>query len=849
MLASIGVLPGAAGQTSGGYNLLPNSSFMSVRSGYWPDWWNWYNALGNDAIKLDECWQLADENYVPGTRSVKLSAGAKIQTSYLRILFQKGIPLTFSAWLKSDRPDTKVKLVIYQDGWNALDVAEVSVGLDWQRCHLTATPGKRSTSQHNFVHISLEGPGTLWVNAPQLEEGAACTEWKPCLKDRRRNADEEAETPAEPQFAIPRIDCTKIDTAPVIDGTLDDDAWKQAAAADTFMRLDETAAAKYATDAYICRDDDSIYVGFRCHEPDMDRIRAKATLRDSTDLFRDDSVEILLSANEDGSDYLRFAANAAGTKVDSKGFTMFFDTDWDCATATGDAFWSVEFRLPFSSLVRPLQPGTPWRLNLARFRAPPKEEEYSAWAPVIRTFHDFAHFGLLRGVVAEVGRIGTETLDTGELAAYFDRSFYTREPEAQLFIDAPGGTAVHLRFNGTERQETLPATRLLAIDLSTVSHGKYLAEVAIDERRANLLLRKLVPKENMVKIDRLHRIFLVDEEPFIPVGSTVNVKAVNMQADLGLGSGWVNMHEAVTAQSQERLRNQLDAASRRGMKLIIWYMNYALLDDPAEYQAELLELVRAFKDHPALLGWFVFDEPRSNIQWLKGLCEAVREADPYHPPFVNWCDRGHGWTREMGDVSGDVNCLDGYYINAYDYTPNEAFREIGGHCTDMTADAGRRGNVVAYINGIYGWASAIREPSPAENRFVTYVSLIRGARMLLYYNWGPPANPALLASFKPLCREIKTLTPIVAADEVKEKVVCDNDRIDYTAFQTEDGITIIALNTDENNEQATFRIEGSRGEAIVLFEDRKRRIEDGSFRDTFLPIERHVYRVAGAAQE
>ena len=839
LLIAVLLQPAAAGQSSSGFNLLPNAGFQRVRSGYWPDWWNWYSALGNKNIDLDECWQVVDEHHVPGTRSIRLSNGAQAQTSFLRILFQKDMPLTLSVWMKGDRPDTKVSMVIYQDGWNAINkVSEVTVGTEWQRRHVTVTPAKKSVSQHNFVKIGLAGPGALWVNAPQLEEGSAPTEWKLSLKDTARQ--DEAQEAAEPKFAIPKIDCLKIDRAPVIDGILDDEAWN-AAATDHFMRLDENAPAKYATDAAICRDDENVYVAFRCHEPEMDKLTAKATLRDAVGVFQDDCVEVLLSANEDGSDYLRFAANAAGTKVDSKGFTAFFDTEWDCATAKGDGFWTVEFRLPFSSLVRPLQPGSAWRLNLARFRARPKEEEYSAWAPVIRTFHDFAHFGFLYGMVAEVGRPDAEQAPSGTLVAYLDRSFYTTETEANLFVDAHEGTPVRLTFNGTERKETLPATQLLPIDVSAVSVGGYPIEVASGERRAELALKKLAPKEGAVKIDRVHRMFLVDEKPFIPIGSNVSAKSVKLQADLGLSSGWTNMHEAFTQDAQEKVRAALDAAQERGMKIIVWYQDYALTDDHAKWQAELLNVVNMFKDHPALLAWFVFDEPVSNIQWLKGLCDTVREADPYHPVFVNWCDRGHGWTRDMGDVTGDVNCLDGYYINAYDYTPHEAFLKIGGHCTDMSADARTRGNVVAYINGLYGWASAIREPSPEENRFVTYVSLIRGARMLLYYNWGPPANPALLDSFTPLCREIRTLTPVVAGSEVREKVACDNERIDYTAFEAPDGLYVIALNTDENDEEAIFQIQGTTGEASVLFEDRSAIVTDGSFYDRFKPLERHVY--------
>jgi len=167
----------------------------------------------------------------------------------------------------------------------------------------------------------------------------------------------------------------------------------------------------------------------------------------------------------------------------------------------------------------------------------------------------------------------------------------------------------------------------------------------------------------------------------------------------------------------------------------------------------------------------------------------------------------------------------------------------------MTADAKREGRAVAYINGVWGWTEAIRETSPAETRFVNYVSLIGGARVLLHYTWGPPMNMALRESFPGLSQEMAALTPVVAGPEVKEKVTCDNPRIDYTAFQAKDGLYVIALNTDENEETAKFHVAGAKGEASVLFEDREQGIQGGSFHDTFKPIERHVYRIAGVARE
>ena len=847
VLVLVGMLvqSGAAGeQSSPGYNILPNAGFMKVRSGYWPDWWNWYNALGNKNINLQECWQLVDEHHVPGTRSVRLTNGARVQTSYLRVYFQKDTTFALSAWLRSERPDTKVEM--YIGGWDPInEVKEVTVGTEWKRYHVTGTTTSKKAKP--LVIIGLLGNGPLWVNAPQLEEGSAPTKWKLSLRDAPGEPD--AEGSPEPKFAIPKIDCLKIDKAPVIDGVLDDAAWQEASAAAPFMRLDESTSARQQTDVYVCRDDEAIYVAFRCHEPEMDRLTTRQTLYDAVGIFQDDCVEVFISGNEDGSEYLRFASNARGTKLDSKGFTKFFDTEWTCATGKGEDFWSIEFRLPLSSLERPLQPGSPWRINFCRFRARPKEEEHSAWAPVVRTFHDPQHFGFIYGIIAQVSRRTTEEAPAGTLVAYLDRSFYTTEDKAGLYVDAPAGTAVQITLKGAGREETLSSSGLAQIDLSALAPGEYPIEVAVDNRRAGLVLKKLSPKANAVKIDRVHRIFMVDDKPFVPFAVSGHAKHLKQQADLDFTCTYAVFHRAFDDEGQKRLRELLDTAESLKMKVIVWYSNHEFIDDHAGWERELLEIVETFKDHPAVLAWWVFDEPVSNIKWLKGLCESVNKADPYHPVFVNWCDRGHGWTTDMGDVTGDVNCLDGYYINAYDYTPNQAFEMIGGHCTEMTADARKRGNVVAYINGIHGWATAIREPSPEENRFVTYVSLIRGARMLLYYNWGPPANPALTESFRPLAGEMQTLAPIVANPEVKEKVSCDNERIDYTAFQAKDGLYIIALNTDENDETATVRVQGAEGQALVLFEDRRRGIEGGSFQDTFKPIERHVYRIAGAARK
>ena len=561
-------------------------------------------------------------------------------------------------------------------------------------------------------------------------------------------------------------------------------------------------------------------------------------------------MEVFISPKADGSDYLHLAVNPLGSQFDARGHVKSFDTSWECKAVVKRGFWSVEFAIPFSSLE--VEAGDPLRINLARYRGQrgPKEQ-YSCLAPVKESFHDSDRFCLLGGEQEVVAGATPVAALEGELIAYLDRSFYTRESEAKVFVDAPEGTPVRLALEGCVHQEVLPASGLIPIDLSSLAIGRYPVQVNVGGRQVELILQKLAPKKNAVKINRIHRILLVDGRPYMPFGITGSARrSITEQAKMGFDCAFAPMHRDFDEKSQKQMREALDTAQTCGTKIILWYGNHKLRDDMAKYEAELLRMVEMFKDHPALLAWWVFDEPLiTDLKKLEGLCESVRKVDPYHPVFINWCDRGHGWTREMGDVTGDVNCNDGYYINCYEATASEAFVTIGGHCRDMTADAKRAGRVVSYINGIHGWTSAIREPSPEETRFMTYLTLIGGSRMLLNYTWGPPMSMELRRCLGPLGREMRILTPVVSNPKVKEKVRCDNPRIYYTAFETKDGLYVIALNTDVNDEQVEFLIKGSQGEATVLFENRTSIITDGTLKDTFKPIERHVYRITAVAAE
>ena len=850
-------------------NLLPNSGLMVSGSGFAPDWWNWYG--GTDRDDWPACWQPVDDHHIPGTHSIQLSNGAALITSYLRRMkLAKDTPFTLSAYLKSAEPDTKMQMHI--GGWEGTNqVQQVSVGTAWKRYHVTGAAEKDIARP--FMYIRLEGSGPLWVNAPQLELGDTPTGWRPCERDRPISTGIAAKRPPRKPVMV-ELDCPVVESAPVIDGLVEDQEWGRATTTASFSVLQRSqqggewgGRADPVTDARICRDEENLYIALRCHEP-TSKLIARALQHDDYGILGDDCIEVFLSPNADGSDYLHLAANARGTRFDAKGFERSFNPAWDCAARRDQESWSVELAIPFSSLEA--APGDPLRINLARYRAQRNgKEQYACLAPVRNSFHDFKRFCYLGGTgESEFDQAPLKAEPRGELIAYLDRSFYTTEPQAMLYVRAPERSAVDVTLDGAEREVVLPASRLVPIDLSSLRAGRHPLRISVGGQQVALVLAKLRHQPNAVKIDRLHRVLLVNDTPFIPHGVIAGMsesewrawyqkktpdlpgrKAFRLQADMGFNSAYYMLHQSfVTKEAEEKLSVVMDIAKSVGMKIIIYYKSYDYEDNREKWEAELLDVVGKFKDHPALLAWWVYDEPLlRNIKWLEGLCESVGKVDPFHPVFVNWCDRGHGWTSEMTEVTGDVCLLDGYYINCFEQSPNQAWLTIGAHCRDMTTEAMKTGKLVGYINGLHGWASAIREHSPEEQRFVTYVSLIGGARMLLYFGGPYTMNMELRKTFKPLSREMATLAPIVANPEVRESVACDNEGIDYTAYDTPDGLYVIALNTGANDERATFHIRGAAGEVFVLFEDRRQRLDQGTFQDTFNPLQRHVYRIAGTS--
>ena len=180
-----------------------------------------------------------------------------------------------------------------------------------------------------------------------------------------------------------------------IDGQLDEPAWIQAKEYSGFHALSSRAKTVLTgkTSFRVLTDKDSITLGIRCEEPYMKALKADSCKRD-TDVFSQDCIEIFLDPAGKGNCYYQFVVSANNDQWDSgyieRGNTGMEDYSsvWQSAVHKGKDFWSMEVRLPLSSLynTRSADFSDIWKLNITRERKPVKE--LSSWAALKRGFHE-----------------------------------------------------------------------------------------------------------------------------------------------------------------------------------------------------------------------------------------------------------------------------------------------------------------------------------------------------------------------------------------------------------------------------------------------------------------------------
>ncbi|HYR10578.1 MAG TPA: DUF5916 domain-containing protein [Longimicrobium sp.] len=196
-----------------------------------------------------------------------------------------------------------------------------------------------------------------------------------------------AQTPAAETRQIRAI---RTESAPQVDGRLDDAVWREAAWNRDFTTREpvEGGQPAGATEVAFVVDGGSLYVGARMQGAAPGDVRAQLARRDR----EGDAEQLAVSLDTylDRRTAYTFAVSAAGTRIDyyhpsdSEGSRSYsFDPVWQAEARVDSAGWTAEMRIPLSQLRFTAAAEQVWGVNVVR--RVPARNEVAYWTLVPRS--------------------------------------------------------------------------------------------------------------------------------------------------------------------------------------------------------------------------------------------------------------------------------------------------------------------------------------------------------------------------------------------------------------------------------------------------------------------------------
>ena len=212
------------------------------------------------------------------------------------------------------------------------------------------------------------------------------------------------------EIAVPSADAVRRTAPIVLDGKLDDEAWKDATPIINFTQVDpdEGKPASQRTEMRFLFDDDALYIGAKMFDTAGRKgIRTSLVRRDQ--MFNSDYIEIVIDGFHDHLGRAFFDVNPSGSIQDQLGTgTSCCDAGWDpiwtVKTHIDDDGWTAEIRIPLNQLRFSRDSAQTWGLQLRRFIL--RRNELDVWSFWKKTEPGGPNrFGHLEGVrVADPGR-------------------------------------------------------------------------------------------------------------------------------------------------------------------------------------------------------------------------------------------------------------------------------------------------------------------------------------------------------------------------------------------------------------------------------------------------------------
>ena len=340
------------------------------------------------------------------------------------------------------------------------------------------------------------------------------------------------------------------------------------------------------------------------------------------------------------------------------------------------------------------------------------------------------------------------------------------------------------------------------LPVQALAVGQYTVRAALldsDDRTlafADKPLGKYIPpgRPRRVTIDP-NGVCLVDGQPMMPLGFMLggaSTEAVAAGYNVGL---W-----GCEYPKDPHDRAGLDLAEANGGMVALHICNY--LRGKNDYEG-LRARVSRLKDEPALLAWYLADEPEGygdTPEILRKAYRIIKEVDPNHPVYI--CTNAPGMIRHY-EGCADIVGTDPYPI------PSHPLSMVASWTDAAVRAADANGQAVWMTPQGFGWSEIGNDGRNVRDDEYTNMLLtcfIHGAKGIIWWPYGAPFNHHW-PHFQKMGRLSRFIEPWILHGRDVEGLppgVQVQDDVHWRAWQHNDKVLILAANL--SREQRTVRI-------------------------------------------
>jgi hypothetical protein len=476
---------------------------------------------------------------------------------------------------------------------------------------------------------------------------------------------------------------------------------------------------------------------------------------------------------------------------------------------------------------------------------------------------------LLFFLIFATSDIFSQRVDSTSFRLYPRHSFYSFEKSAEFLLHVPDNmryTEMSVELLIKDKIITSwkgkPGKNILSLKSilnQAPSVNEVVSRIAVTGKpglnyKSTTKLVVLQYKPNEVKTDNLTGGVIVNKRVFFPFGFYCYspVYPTLPEEEVVKGFNMISPYQKILPETLAERKFYMDRCAQLGMKV-----HYNLLSvsggggvgskiegiSDSDKRQRMIEEIKTFMDHPALLAWYISDEPYSfkiPPETLEEIYKTVKETDPWHPvtmvfnaPFIA--------------AKKYANALDIVMADPYP-VPVKPVTQAGDAAAQLKAEFAGKKPVWIVPQAFGGGEWWEREPTLQEMRSMTWQAIINGATGIQYFvRQGMNFFPKSAASWGECGRmatEVAELTPWILSDEEPLPVESLSTNIIAASRLHKGKLMIMAVNKINAPLPSSFRIKGlSSGKARVLFENRTVSFSGGIIKDQMAPFGSQVYMI------